>query len=408
MSHNGDAHQPPPHSRLIRKLEESDGTLLCLIVASCKLVSSVCNFHVFLLSDDGFTSKEITELVTGTMVVAICYPYILLKWHELILLNLTPLKSWVTWCPNVRIFRDTVVLVIISYLLLLDINSSFVSLAIFPIMAITFIGALYFKLNRCTGDIARKVTPQSSMVDENTIKTPMELEIIVVVTFGALLVMDQLDDGADMGFAFTQSLLFLSSIVAALTRMTMKLPPDPFPGSAPASELLRKTLLLLLLVTAHTLAAEWLGEDVVLFCMPEVAPVLLWYSLHLDRPHHNHNPIISVDKMKPHMKGLIALSTLVVFPLFAYIVSSMDVSGLSWCTRIMVSCGVSGVLTYYLVFMLRYWHWPWQKEAAASGSSKDDVPSSGMLKFLADALLITAALLLLLSYMVSVRLGLQP
>ncbi|XP_044343660.1 uncharacterized protein [Triticum aestivum] len=388
------------------KLVESDGTLLCLIVASCKLVSSICNFHVFLLSDDGFTSKEITELVTGTMVVAICYPYILLKWHELILLNLTPLKSWVTWCPNVRIFRDTVVLVIISYLLLLDINSSFVSLAIFPIMAITFIGALYFKLNRCTGDIGRKVTPQSSMVDENTIKTPMELEIIVVVTFGALLVMDQLDDGADTGFAFTQFLLFLSSIVAALTRMMMKLPPGPFPGSAPASELLRKTLLILLLVTAHTLAAEWLGEDVVVFCMPEVIPVLLWYSLHLVRPHQN--PIISVDKMKPHMKGLIALSTLVVFPLFAYMVNSMDVSGLSWCTRIMVSCGVSGVLTYYLVFMLRYWHWPWQKEAAASGSSKDDVPSSGMLKFLADALLITTTLLLLLSYMVSVRLGLRP
>ncbi|XP_048561224.1 uncharacterized protein LOC125542298 isoform X2 [Triticum urartu] len=395
VSHNGHAHQPPPHSRLISKLEESDGTLLCLIVATCKLVSSACNFHVFLLSDDGFTHKEITELVAGTMVVAICYPYILLKWHELILPNLTPLKSWVAWRPNVRIFRDTGVLVIISYLLLLDINWRFLLLAIFPIMAITFIGALYFKLNRCTGDIGRKVTPQSSMVDENTIiKTPMELEIIVVVTFGALLVMDQLDDGAAMGFAITQFLLFLSSTVAALTRMMMKLPTDPFPGSAPASELLHKTLLLLLLVTAHTLAAEWLGEDVVLFCMPEVVPVLLWYSLHLDRPHHH--PLISVDKMKPRMKGLIALSTLVVFPLFAYMVNSMDVSGLSWCTRIMVSCGVSGVLTYYLVFMIRYWHWPWKREAAAAGSSKDDVVSSGMLKFLANVLLITAALLLLL------------
>ncbi|KAM3345771.1 hypothetical protein ACQJBY_020357 [Aegilops geniculata] len=392
-SHNGHA-QPPPRSRLISKLEEYDGTSLCLIVATWKLVCSVCNFHVFLLSDDGFSNKEITELVTGTMVVAICYPYALLKCHELILPNLTPLKSWVACCPNVRIFRDTGVLVIISYLLLLDINQGFFKLAIFPIMAITFIGALYFKLNRCTGDIGRKVTPQPSMVDDKTIKTPVQLEIIVAATIGALLVMDQLDDGAARGFGISQFLLFLSSTVAAMTRMMMKLPTDPFPGSAPASELLRKTLLLLLLATAHTLAAEWLGEDVVLFCMPEVVPVLIWLSLHLDRPRHS--PLISVDKMKPRMKGLIALCSLVVFPLFAYLVNSMDVSGLSWCTRVMVSCGVSGVLTYYLVFMLHHWHRPWQREAAAAGSSKDDVVSSGMLTFLANALLITAALLLLL------------
>ncbi|XP_044974333.1 uncharacterized protein LOC123442380 [Hordeum vulgare subsp. vulgare] len=406
VSHNGNVHRSPPRSRLISKLEESDGQSLCLVAAACTLLSTVCNFQVFLLSDDdGFTNKEISEFVTGTMEFAICYSYIFLKLHELILPNFAPLKSWIKWGRNFRIFRDTGVFVTISYLLLLDISWRFVSLAIFPVMAIAFIGALYFKLDRHTGDISRKVTGRSSKVDEKTIRTPVKLQIIVVATFGALLVMDQLDDDTAMGFAISQFLLFLSSTVAALTRMMIKLPTGPFPGSAPAAELLHKTLLLLLLVTAHTLAAEWLGEDVVLFCMPEVVPVLLWYSLHLDRPHHS--PLISVVKMKPHMKGLIALCTLVVAPLFAYMVNSMDVSGLSWCTRIMVSCGVSGALTYYLVFMLRSWHWPRQREPAAAGSSKDDVVSSGMLKFLANALLITAALLLLLWYMVSVRLGLE-
>lgn len=336
------------------------------------------------------------------MEVAICYPYIFLKLHEFVpnLLPtpaaLVPLKSWFACGPNVRIFRDTAVLVIISYLLLLGINLSFAWLAIFPVMAMVFIRALYLKLNR------RKVTPGSSNVDKKSVKTPMELQIIVVATFGALLVMDQLDDDAAVRFSITQFLLFLSSTVAALTRMMMKLPDDPFPGSAPASELLHKTLLLLLLVTVHTVAVEWLGEDVVLFCMPEVAPVLLWYSLHLDRPCHS--PLISVDKMKPHRKRLIALGALVVAPLLAYLGSSMDVSGLSWCTTIMMSCGVSGVLTYYLVFMLHHWPWPGPKQA---GSSKDDVPSSGMLKFWAEALLMVAALLLLLRYLVSVRLGLQ-
>ncbi|KAI5004024.1 hypothetical protein ZWY2020_031267 [Hordeum vulgare] len=336
------------------------------------------------------------------MEVAICYPYIFLKLHEFVP-NLLPtpaalatLKSWFACRPNVRIFRDTAVLVIISYLLLLGINLSFAWLAIFPVMAIVFIRALFLKLNR------RKVTPGSSNADEKSVETPVELQIIVVATFGALLVMDQLDDDAAVGFSISQFLLFLSSTVAALTRMTMKLPADPFPGSAPASELLHKTLLLLLLVTVHTVAVEWLGEDVVLFCLPEVAPVLLWFSLHLDRPHHS--PLITGDKMKSHWKVIIALCSLVAAPLFAYLVNSMDVSGLSWCTRIMVSCGVSGVLAYYLVFMLRYWPWPGQKHA---GSSKDDVPSSGMLKFWAEALLMAAAVLLLLRYLVSARLGLQ-
>ncbi|KAF7020244.1 hypothetical protein CFC21_033364 [Triticum aestivum] len=403
MSKGGHARPPQPRSRLISKLEESDGALLCLIAATCTLsTSSVGNFQVFSLSDDGLTNKKYYELVTGTMEVAICYPYIFLKLHEF-LPNLlptpatpAPLKSWFACRPNVRIFGDTAVLVIISYLLLLGINLSFAWLAIFPVMAIVFIRALYMKLNRC------RVTQGSSNVDEKSVKTPVELQIMVVATFGALLVMDQLDDDAAVGFSISQFLLFLSSMVAALTRMMMKLPADPFPGSAPASELLHKTLLILLLVTVHTVAVEWLGKDVVLFCMPEVVPVLLWCSLHLDRPRHS--PLISVDKMKPYMKGIIALCALVAAPLFAYLVNSMDVSGLSGCTRIMVSCGVLGVLTYYLVFMLRHWPCPGQKQG---GSSKDDVPSSGMLKFWAEALLMAATFLLLLRYLVSVRLGLQ-
>ncbi|XP_048561253.1 uncharacterized protein LOC125542312 [Triticum urartu] len=402
VSNGRHARLPQPHSRLFSKLEDSDGALLCLIAATCTLASSVGNFQLFSLSEHGLTNKEYYELVTGTMEVAICYPYIFLKLHEFVpnLLPtpaaLAPMKLWFACRPNVRIFRDTAVLVIISYLLLLGINLSFAWLAIFPVMAIVFIRALYLKLNH------RKVTPGYSNVDEKSVETPVELQIIVVVTFGALLVMDQLDDDAAAGFSISQFLLFLSSIVAALTRMMMKLPADPFPGSAPASELLHKTLLILLLVTVHTVAVEWLGEDVVLFCMPEVAPVLLWCSLHLDRPRHS--PLISVDKMKPYMKEIIALCALVAAPLFAYLVNSMDVSGLSWCTRIMVSCGVSGVLTYYLAFMLHHWPWPGRKQA---GRSKDDVPSSGMLKFWAEAVLVAAALLQLLRYLVSVRLGLQ-
>ncbi|EMS66213.1 hypothetical protein TRIUR3_15157 [Triticum urartu] len=165
----------------------------------------------------------------------------------------------------------------------------------------------------------------------------MEVGIIVMMTLGALLLMDQLPDHAAAQFTISQFLLFLSCTVAALTRMVMKLPAGASPGIALATEMLHKTLLLLLLATAHIAAAEWLGEDVVLLCLPEVIPVLLWFSLHLDRKPGSSS-IISVDKLKPHRNWLIFLGAMVVAPPFAYLANSMDEVGLSgWSTTFQVS-----------------------------------------------------------------------
>uniref|UniRef100_A0A453JI92 Uncharacterized protein n=1 Tax=Aegilops tauschii subsp. strangulata TaxID=200361 RepID=A0A453JI92_AEGTS len=111
----------------------------------------------------------------------------------------------------------------------------------------------------------------------------LQLEFIGIITFGALWAMDELllDEHATDRFTISQFLLFLSFILAALTSMMKRLPTDVSPGIAPASELLHKTLLVLLLVTAHTVAAEALGEEVILLCMPEVIPVvLIWFSIH--------------------------------------------------------------------------------------------------------------------------------
>ncbi|KAM3280279.1 hypothetical protein ACQJBY_047209 [Aegilops geniculata] len=372
---------------------------ICLIAVMFTLASCLVNFQVSQLSDDGFTNKEYSELVTGTMEVAICGPYIVVKSHEC-LSNLQERKSWITCRPNVWIFRDTVILVLIAYVILVDISLSFVWLAIFPVIALVFIRALHLKFNRRTGGSSRKVNQGSSPVVE-TKMTTMEVGIIVVTTLGALLGMDQLPDHEAARFTISLFLLFLSCTVAALTRMVMKLPAGASPGIALATEMLHKTLLLLLLATAHTAAAEWLGEDAVLLCLPEVIPVLLWFSLHLDRKPGSSS-IISVNKLKPYRNRLIFLGALVVAPPFAYLASSMDEAGLSgWSTTFQVSCGVSGILTYYLVFMLS--HWPRQQVAAAG----KDGGASGMLKLWAYALLIAAAASLLLKCLVSARLGLQ-
>jgi len=383
---------PTPRSELIEKLGGSDGTSLCLIAAAYALASSFQNFKVFLSGGDGFTNKEISEVVTGTMEAAMSCLYIILTLHESFsesVSNLLPTraalaswKSWVTSRPHVRIFIDTAILVVLSYLILLDINLSFLWLAIFPLMAIIFIRALYIKFSR------GKDTPESSNVVEKTNRKTWEL-IIVMVTLGALFVMDQLPDHVAEGFAISQFLQFLSTTVAALTRMMTMLPAGAsLPGKEPASEMLHKSLLVLLLVTAHTVAAEWLGEDVVLVCLPEVIPVLLWFSLHVDRKPGSSS-IISVDKMKPRQKSLVFLGAIlvlvVVAAFFTYPAISMDESGLSNCsTTFLVSYGVSGILTYILGFMLS--SWPRHKVTAAGRDG-----ASGMLKVWACSLLIAAA-----------------
>jgi len=231
----------------------------------------------------------------------------------------------------------------------------------------------------------------------------------------ALCMLAHLNDRAADRFAVSQFLLFLSSTLGVLTRMMIRLPAGATPDVTPASELLQKSFLLLLLVTVHTVAAEAFGEDMVLVCMPEVLPVLLWFSVHLDR----EDSIISIDKIKPYKSVLVPSTALVIAPI-AYLATTMDESWLPGCTAIMVACGVSGLLTYYVVFMLH--QWPGQQSAvsnnvAATASSevaaqsKEQDGSSEevlqLLMFWATALLIAAAGLFLLKYVVASRLGLQ-
>ncbi|XP_047071911.1 uncharacterized protein LOC124680942 [Lolium rigidum] len=397
-----------PREPCQKKLGSSDGTSICIVAAAVTLASSIQNFKVFLSGADVFTNKEVSEVVTGTMEIAmsaLCCPYIIVTQREPVS-NLPPtpaaltlLKSWVTSRPHARIFIDTTILVVLSYLILVDINLSFLWLAIFPLMAIVFVRALYIKFSRRNSGVRGKHNSGSSNAVEKTNRKTMELKFIVMVTLGALFVMDQLPDHVSEGFAISQFLLFLSTTVAALTRMMAKLPAGPsLPGIEPASEMLHKSLLVLLLVTAHTVAAEWLGEDVVLVCLPEIIPVLLWFSLHVDRKPGSSS-IISVDRMKLGQKSLVFLAAILVLVavFFTYLAMSMDESGLtSCCTTFLVSYGVSGILTSFLEFMLSSWR-------------RHKVPdvASGMLKVWAISLLITAAAALLLRCMLLVRLGLQ-
>lgn len=341
--------------------------LLGLLPAAFTLCCTLDNFQVAL--HDAYKAHQ--EWVTGVAAVIICVAYVLVKLYEFPV-DSSPwvaLKSLIKlpiFPANIRIYRDTAVIVIISYVLLLDINFNYIYLFIFPVIAIAFICALGFKL--CPlGEGAGLADSSYHGHNMTTQGSEKALQAMAGVPFLGLLAMAQLDDDAADRFAISEFLLFLSTTLGALTYMMMRLPAGISPGVALASELLHKAFLLLLLLTVHTVAAEALGEDVLLFCMLEFLPVLLWFSLHLDRD----NSIISADKVIKLRRNLLivfgGVVMVVIAPLFTYLATSVDVSGLSWCTVIMKSTGVSGLLTYSMAFMLR--QWPGRQRAAAV---KDD------------------------------------
>uniref|UniRef100_A0ACD5YI62 Uncharacterized protein n=4 Tax=Avena sativa TaxID=4498 RepID=A0ACD5YI62_AVESA len=380
------------------------GPLLWLFPATCTLVCTYDNFQVTLLLD---ACKGYQEWSTGIVQVAFCLFIMAVKVFESLKVP--------TGRANFRIYRDTTVIVIISYVLLLDINLSNLWLSIFPAIAIVFIWMLCTKLcppseageradsssgNHGPTALASKkalketisslkwgawLRPLHQLMHTGLLKETMA----TTLSFFALLGMAQLHDSTANRFAISQFLLFLSTTLGALTNMMMRLPAGISPGIVPASELLRKAFLLIVLVTLHTVAAEGLRKDLVWICMLELFPVLLWYSVHLDR----HGPIVSIHKIKPHQNSLIAYGA-VVIALLAY---SIEEFGLYSCTSIMMACGLSGVLTYYVVFLLH--QWPGQQSAAGNNVQSEEQAASSdeavqLLKFWANALLIVAAALL--------------
>uniref|UniRef100_A0A0D9Y819 Uncharacterized protein n=1 Tax=Oryza glumipatula TaxID=40148 RepID=A0A0D9Y819_9ORYZ len=175
------------------------------------------------------------------------------------------------------------------------------------------------------------------------------------------------------------------------------------PGVAAASELLRKASLVVLLVTVHAMAPELLGEDVVLvlLCVPELVPALLWFSLNIDRG----SQVITVDKIKSQRNVLGAAAVAVLA--FAYLAVSMDESGVSRCMMTSVSCGVSGLQVYYVVFMLSQWPAQGTGTGASSSSVSYLEEAIKLLKFWADILLVAPAALLVPISVAAVRLGLH-
>uniref|UniRef100_A0A0A9AMZ2 Uncharacterized protein n=1 Tax=Arundo donax TaxID=35708 RepID=A0A0A9AMZ2_ARUDO len=309
-----------------------------------------------------------------------------------------------TSSSNGRIYLETAIVVAISYVSLLVVNWSYIWLAIFPVIALGFILALCNELNRQSGSQQHDSGEDNAGDDSDgnqkagkEMKKAEGQEAAALVPYWVLGIMGQFHI-AD-SFAVSQFLLFFSFMLGALTLMMTRLAlTGAAPGVAPASVLLRKASLVVLLVAVHAVAAELLGERIVLFILPELAPVLLWLSIHLDSGDGSF--IITVDKIKSH-KNVITFLMAVAPAGFAFLVVSMDEFVFSWCTKALVSCGVSGLLVYYIVFMLC--QWPVQ-DCTATPFLEEALK---LLKFWANVLLTTAAALLVFTVLAAVWLGLH-
>jgi len=145
--------------------------------------------------------------------------------------------------------------------------------------------------------------------------------------------------------------LFLTCMLQELTLIMMRLPDTISRATAPASELLYKASLVVLLLTAHIMAINAFGKKVLLLLLPEIVPPLLWFSLHLDR----RSPIIKVQKIMDSEYYFLLKPVLVALCGYIIMVVSKDglfISRLNWAS---MSCFVSGLMTYILLLTLRLW-----------------------------------------------------
>ncbi|OEL26395.1 hypothetical protein BAE44_0012587 [Dichanthelium oligosanthes] len=300
------------------------------------------------------------------------------------------------WPNNSRIYIEAIVVVAISYLSLLLLNWSYISLVVFPSMAICFIVAMCTALNRQSGskqtDDGNKVCVATSSYqgDGNGIKKTNMLEAVVIVLYWALCLMSHFHPDT---FAVSQFLLFLSSILGTLTvMMTQLAQTGAGPGVAPEG----------LACSAASGRARCDGrtsgrERGALHPAEEFVLMLLWFSVHLDRG--NGSFAITADNIKFRRDMLILVSVVAVA--FLALAVTMGKPVFSWGAKVLVSCAISGLLIYYVVFMLCQWP---GLDGKVTPFLEDTVK---LLMFWANTLLITAAALLVSTPVIVVWIGLH-
>ncbi|CAO2183568.1 unnamed protein product [Urochloa humidicola] len=341
-------------------------------------------------------------------------------WYVNVLWRIHRINYWkqirglVKWNSYVK----AAVHITIAYANLLVVNTRYISALIIPITVLIFIGAVFVVVApkgslegdddyRNKANKADEVGTACNADGNNGCLDDIDNGLLAtaVAPCWLLCCMGHFDDffkgaghfNAD-NLVVSQFLLFLTSTMGELTLMMARLPSDV----ALAFQVIRRASLVMVVVTAHTMAAELLGDGVVLACTPELITGLLWFSIQFGQgrgpatistgmvtSHHNAGSMAkgikggaAVQGSNPGTRWLPmkagSLSPLSInqkagfmvlgagIALLTRLVASMDDDGTQGATNLpskhrslasfLVACAVSVPLTSLSVFALRGWH----------------------------------------------------
>jgi len=236
-----------------------------------------------------------------------------------------------------------------------------------------------------------------------------ELERTVVFPFFMLLISAIYGDSSPV---LSHFLLFSCCALGTLALMYSRLADEVTspPALKPALECIRMSYMVMLFITAHTVAAEWLGEVMALVCMPELIAGLVWFAtlLHTDTSKSNRAAVDKVASDKDSISSIAAgvseteQVSVGIFKGFisrgcTFIPPGAALAGLttctfaydrellsSWNTKATVACGVAGCMPYLSIWMIS--RWPGSIPAADKATQ--------LLKFLANVCFTGACLML--------------
>lgn len=257
------------------------------------------------------------------------------------------------WLVSIPIYIGTAFDVLACYASLLRINFSYLGLAIFPLIAISFIGVMCMRhsqlIGRHTDNGKKKKMARNSKGKKTTVMLEKFNIVALLAPHFILYISGMVGDPDHDGnnYDISNFCLFLTCMLQDLTVMMTRLPATISRGIAPASELLCKSSLVVLLFTAHMMAVNSFGEKVVVLLLPEVVPPLLWFSLHLDR----RTPIINVQNIVGSEHFIFKAVIVAMCGCILQVVHK-DEALLYWAST---SCATSGIITYIIVLVLRLW-----------------------------------------------------
>jgi hypothetical protein len=249
---------------------------------------------------------------------------------------------------DLKTYLRTIAVVLQDYALLVTLNRKYMEIAIIPLTVFAFIYALASKVSKYP---RRKVSLMKGLT--KSARVLKEMAMVPYLLQLSLVVWTQYK-GQVQGniFVFSNFLLYLSSAMCALTVMIASPPIGVNPGVIQVLPAMHKTCIVMVMMTAHSMAAEWLGEDMVFACMPELTSVLAWFSIYCHHPEH----VASINNTTSHGSMFIVLSS--VGAILACLTSfyGEDIVGLrSWFVRVLcISCS-SSALSYLDVWLIDQW-----------------------------------------------------